>query len=180
MPSLPETTDQSPRRTIVYWRRPDWLFHIGGLFLLCLMRAYLFKWHHPDRFYEIMALLCAVIGGTGFAFPVTLVLAPERLRMMQFGRAKLDIPWTEIRGLTLYRTGKARGLGLTLAAAGPETRRVVRLPPSGGYDVALVSIWNRPIAEIAAEAARCWRAVGGSGVVDELTPPSVFRFEGTV
>jgi len=159
-------------KPIIYYESKIYVIYtMGGVFIIALMKAFLFRFENPDKFYEILALLVAIFMGTLFWFPPKLVLSSEGVTGSSFGRKWLELPWAGVASIDMFRTpvvqvgttrtGGRRALGFRLK---PEYQGKIR-PKSGlyGYDAVIVSMWNFSIDRVAEQCVAFWHAKGGVG-----------------
>lgn len=151
---------------------------MGGFLMVALIKAYLFRWSHPDLFYVAAACIAGLSMAIALWFPPRLVLSPRGAMGKSIGRVWLDLPWAAVDRIEMFRTpvvGGARGttyggrraLGFIVK---PEYKGRIR-PRSGayGYDAAIPSMWDFSIDRVGEQCLAFWHAEGGAGeIVDRL------------
>jgi hypothetical protein len=165
------------------------LYLFGGPLALCALKAWLFYLRGDSfylslsGFYEWLGIIMAAVGTLLHLFPPKLVFTPTHALANTFWIQWFEIPWAAVGQIELFRSpvvqtmgawGKAvpsgggRNLGIRLKAEWIE--RVRTRSGQHGYHAVIPSMWDVPIARVAEEAERCWRAGGGAGGIEDRIP----------
>ena len=162
-----------PLATVTYTESKVYVMSgMGGLLLISTVKAYLFRFDHPDTFFQVLSCLTLAVIVLFFWLPPKLALSAERVRGTSFGFTWIDVPWAAIVSIEMFRTpvvktmgaqptGGQRAIGFTVKA---EDKVRIR-PRSGsyGYDAVIVSVWNFSIDTVAEQCLARWHARGGAG-----------------
>jgi hypothetical protein len=166
-------------KTIVYRQSQAYTGSLlGGFFVVCLLKAYLFRLSNPDEFYVWLAGVIGFLGVVFIIFTAKLVLSPDRLTGSSFGHTWVDVPWYAVAEIEMFKTpivkilgrppmGGRRAIGFRVK---PEYKGKIRpKTPYYGYDANIPSMWDFSLDRVADQCVAQWHAHGGTGeLVDRV------------
>jgi hypothetical protein len=169
---------------VVYRESKGFILSGMGVFVVVAgLRAFLFRFNHPDIFSSTLACLAAFYMALLVWVPPKIVISDRGIKGSSFGLTWLDLPWGAVSGIELFVTPVVRVMGREDAVGGrraigfhlhPGFKGSIRQGSATyGYDAQVLSMWDMPIETVAQQCVAAWNAHGGQGqLIDQIAASS--------